>query len=246
MNAYAILALETLTFVAFVALAALWPYANRKRNYWTSKGLPTAPGQGPLSALPGCRLDDRALAGYMAAATPVVGALDAGDPRAVACDVRVAAAALADHSFAEPDRRPSLVPSTVNEDAAAAVLPTLTECVAELITSLEAVANRRLTVGPWAEVRKCASTAVATCVYGQPMIDSRMKAFAEQCDHALSAGRGRRPAVPTDYFMAYDLSADTRTTDFKQLLVAAAASANGGECCVCSFFFFVFQCRGKE
>nr|AWD92942.1 CYP3323A1 [Aphis gossypii] len=234
MGAYVTWTLEALAFGTFVVLAVLVPYARRKRDYWTSRGTPTAVGYRSLAnTLPGIRLQDRSLSRHRddgkAAGAAAVGLFDGGRPVALACDVRVAAASLGNDGFAEDGgRHASLVPAAVDAGSAAAVLPTLAECVVELITSLEAVANRRLTVSPWTEVKRCATTAVATCVYGQPMVDSRIKAFAEQCAKALSpAGGGGRPTV-TDYFAVYDLSSDGRapSTDFKQIFRMAAANSD--------------------
>lgn len=230
MGAYVTLALEALAFAAFVVFAALVPYVRRKRNYWTGRGVPVAASESTLAALPGFRLDDRALARHrteaVATSIPVVGVHDAGKPCALVCDVRVAMAALGNDGFAERDQRLSLVPSVVDAAGVIAVLPAMTECVGELITSLEGAANRQLTVSPWSEVKKCSSTVVATCVYGQPMVDSRIKAFAEQCDKALSGRRGPadRPNA-TEYFTAYDLSANNelKAVNFKQMLRVAAA-----------------------
>lgn len=231
--AYVTLAFEVLAFVAFAVMAAVVPYVRRKRGYWTGRGVRVASGGRALAAtLPGVRLDDRSLTRlYRDAAAAVLGAHDGGRPCALACDKRVAAAAMANDGFADADRgrrpgagRRSLVPSVVDAQGMAAVLPAMTECVVELITSLEAVANRRLTVAPWTEVRQCAATVVATCVYGQPMIHSRVQAFAEQCDRAL-----RAPSAVTDYFAAYDLSSDIKSSsvDFKRLLTDAAATDCG-------------------
>lgn len=231
---YVTLTLEALAFGTFVVLAVLVPYARRKRDYWTSRGMPAAASYRSLAnTLPGVRLQDRSLSRHRddgkAAGFAALGLYDGGRPVALACDVRVAVAALGNDGFAEEGgRHTSLVPAAVNTGSATAVLSTMTECVAELITSLEAVANRRLTVSPWTEVKQCATTVVATCVYGQPMVDSRIKAFAEQCGKALSpAGGGGRPAV-TDYFAAYDLSSDGRapSTDFKQIFRTAAADSD--------------------
>lgn len=228
--AFVTLALEVLAFVAFAVLAVVVTYVRRKRGYWTSRGVRVASDRRALVAtLPGVRLDDGSLGRLYrdaAATAAVLGVHDGGRPCALACDERVAAAAMANDGFADADRgrRRSLVPSLVDAQGMAAVLPAMTECVVELITSLEAVANRRLTVAPWTEVRQCAATVVATCVYGQPMIHSRVKAFAEQCDRAL-----RSPAAVTDYFAAYDLSSDleSSSTDFKRLLMDAAAADCG-------------------
>jgi len=196
--------------------------------------MPAATGYRSLAnTLPGVRLHDRSLCPLRddgkAAGAAALGLYDGGRPVALACDSRVAAAALGNDGFAEEGGRDtSLVPSAVDAGSATAVLPTMAECVVELITSLEAVANRRLTVSPWTEVKQCATTVVATCVYGQPMVDSRIKAFAEQCAKALSpAGGGGRPTV-TDYFAAYDLSPDGRSpsTDFKQIFRTAAAGSD--------------------
>lgn len=222
------LALELTAFAAFVVLAVLVPYVRRKREFWTSRGVPVPHSRRAMATtLPGFRLDDRSLAAYRrgAGAAPVLGLHDAGQPCALACDVLVAAAAMADHGFAEPDVRRrvgTLVPVAVNADAIAAVLPAMAECVTELSTSLEAVANRRLTVVPWTEVRRCAAAVVATCVYGQPMVDSKVKAFAERCDEALSPSAG----CP-GYFASYDLRTDDRPTanvNIMRLLRAAAAN----------------------
>lgn len=232
MGAYVTWTMEVLAFTAFVVFAALVPYARRKRDYWTSRGVLAAADYRSLAnTLPGVRLSDRSLpqlrADAKAAGAAVLGLYDAGRPTALACDVHVAVAALSNDGFTEPEtscgRVASLLPSTVDAGAMVTMLPTMAECVAELVTSLEAVANRRLTIVPWTEVKKCATTVVATCVYGQPMVDSRIKAFAERCDKALS-GVGGRPTV-TEYFAAYDLSSDGRTTsaDFKHMLLAAAA-----------------------
>lgn len=239
MSTFVTLVFEVLAFVTFAVLVAVVPYVRRKRSYWTSRGIRVAGDRHALvTTLPGVRLDDRSLARYRDEAGPdtiVLGLHDDGRPCALACDVRVAAAALGNDGFAEADGRnsQSLVPSTVDADGVIAVLPVMSECVAELITSLEAVANRHLTVLPWTEVKKCAVTVVATCVYGQPMIDSRVKAFAEQCDKAL-----RSPAAATEYFATYDLSTDDRASsspsnDFKRLFRTAAAEndkISSGEC----------------
>jgi len=235
MGAYVTWTLEVLAFAIFVLVAAVVPYARRKRDYWTNRGVLAASGHRSLAnTLPGFRLHDRSLSGHRndakAAGAAVLGLYDAGRPTALACDIRVAAAAMANDGFAEVETRGgrelSLLPSAVDAGAVTAVLPTMAVCVAELVTSLEAVANRRLTIVPWTEVKKCATTVVATCVYGQPMVDSLIKAFAEQCDKALS-GAGGRPTV-TDYFASYDLSSDGRasSSDFKQILRAAAADSD--------------------
>uniref|UniRef100_A0A2S2R5A9 Cytochrome p450 n=1 Tax=Sipha flava TaxID=143950 RepID=A0A2S2R5A9_9HEMI len=229
MGAYLMtLALEALAFAVFVALAAVVPYVRRKRGYWTSRGVTVATGARALAAtVPGIRLDEKSLARYRdkAAAATLVGLHDAGRPCALACDVRVAAAALGNDGFIEPLGRTgagSLIPRVVNAETVTAMLPAMCEAVTELITSLEALANLRQTIGPWTYAKKCSITTVATCVYGQPMIDSRVNAFAEQCDKAL-----QRPAV-TDYFTTYDLSSisgrGASSTDFKQLLREAAAA----------------------
>jgi len=221
-----------LAFAIFVVFAAVVPYARRKRDYWTSRGVLAAAGyRSFFNTLPGVRLQDRSLTGHRnnakAEGAAALGLYDAGRPTALACDIQVAAAAMANDGFAEVEtigsQEMSLLPSAVDADAVTTVLPIMGECVAELITSLEAVANRRLTIMPWTEVKKCATTVVATCVYGQPMIDSRIKAFEEQCDKALSGG-GDRPTL-TDYFTSYDLSSDGRvsTPDFKKILRLAAA-----------------------
>jgi len=235
MGAYVTWTLEVLAFATFVVLAVLMPYARRKRDYWTSRGVLAAAGYRSLAnTLPGVRLHDRSLSRHRddakAKGAAALGLFDGGRPVVLACDFRVAAAALGNDGFAEAkttrDGETSLVPSAVDAGAVTAVLPTMAVCVAELITSLEAVANRRLTISPWTEVKNCAMTVVATCVYGQPMVDSRIKAFAEQCKKALSGGGGR-PAV-TDYFASYDLSSDGRTssTDFKQIFMTAAANSD--------------------
>ncbi|XP_025205656.1 cytochrome P450 6a8-like [Melanaphis sacchari] len=232
MGAYVTWTLEVLAFATFVVLAVLMPYARRKRDYWTNRGVPVAAGYRSLTnMLPGFRLHDRSLSRHRddakAAGATALGLFDGGRPTALACDLRVAAAALGNDGFTEAEttggRETSLVPSAVDACAAIAVLPTMTVCVAELVTSLEAVANRRLTISPWTEVKNCATTVVATCVYGQPMVDSRIKTFAEQCDKALSDGGRGRPTI-TDYFASYDLSSDGRasSTDFKQIFRAAA------------------------
>lgn len=233
MIAFVTSAFEALAFVAFAVLVAVVPYARRKRSYWTGRGVRVVSDRrGMTTTLPGVRLNDRWLAGYRARAGPaaaVLGLHDSGRPCALACDVRVAAAALATDGFAEADGRDarSVVPSAVDADAMAAVLPAMAECVDELVTSLEAVANRRLTVSPWTEVKKCAATVVATCVYGLPMVHSQVDAFAEQCNKALpSSGGGRSPATVADYFASYDLSSNDRATvNFKGLLRAAAAAS---------------------
>ncbi|XP_022163875.1 cytochrome P450 6k1-like [Myzus persicae] len=235
MGSYVTWTLEALAFAIFVVFAAVVPYARRKLDYWTRRGLLAAAGYRSFaSTLPGVRLQDRSLPGHRndakAAGAAVMGLYDAGRPTALACDIQVVAAAMANDGFAEVDTRGgqemSLLPSAVDAGAVITVLPTMGVCVAELITSLEAVANRRLTIMPWTEVKKCATTVVATCVYGQPMIDSRIKAFAEQCDKALSGGSGR-PTL-TDYFSSYDLSSDGRvsTSDFKKILRSAAADSD--------------------
>lgn len=234
MGAYVTWTLEALAFGTFVVLAVLVPYARRKRDYWTSRGLTAAAGYRSLAnTLPGVRLHDRSLSRHRddgrATGAAAVGLYDGGRPVALACDFRVAAAALGNDGFAEEGGRDtSLVPSAVNAGSVTAVLPTMAECVAELITSLEAVANRRLTVSPWTEVKNCATTVVATCVYGQPMVDSRIKAFAEQCAKALSQGGGGGRSTVTDYFATYDLSLDGRapSTDFKQIFRAAATDSD--------------------
>eukprot|EP00102_Acyrthosiphon_pisum_P011687 XP_008180507.1 PREDICTED: uncharacterized protein LOC100574879 [Acyrthosiphon pisum] len=235
MGAYVTWTLEVLAFAIFVVVAAVVPYARRKRDYWMNRGVLAAAGYRLLvNTLPGIRLHDRSLSGHRndakAAGAAVLGLYDAGRPTVLACDIRVAAAAMANDGFAEVEtrggREMSLLPTAVDAGAVTAVLPTMAVCVAELITSLEAVANRRLTIVPWTEVKKCATTVVATCVYGQPMVDSRIKAFAEQCDKALSGASGR-PTV-TDHFASYDLSSDGRasSSDFKQILRAAAADSD--------------------
>lgn len=226
---YVTMALEVAMFVVFVAIAVGVPYVSRKRGYWTSRGVPVAPGRRALvTALPGVRLDDRSLSGYYRVDATVIGLHDAGRPCALACDVRVATSAMGNDGFAEPDADggPSFVRAVLDADTMATVMPAMHECVAELVTSLEAVANRRLTVAPWPRVRKCAATAVATCVYGQPMIDSRVEAFAVQCDKAL-----RSPGAITDYFAAYDLSDDdgrAQSPHIKRSLRSAASDGNLG------------------
>lgn len=245
MVAFLTVAIEVLAFVAFVALAAIVPYFRRKRAYWINRGVrvPSADVHSLMATLPNFRLDDKRLGQYYSDCekpTPaVLGMYDAGRACVMACDVRVATTVLGNDGFAEVDKRDdqkSLIPITVDVDAVIGVLPVMNECVGELITSLEAVANRRLTIVPWAEVRKCSATVVATCVYGQPMIDSRIKAFAEKCDKALLNGRhGCRP-TPTDYFEKYNLSSDDRASsnDFKRLLRSAAEKneklPSPGEC----------------
>jgi len=227
--------LEVLAFATFVVLAVLMPYARRKRDYWTSRGILAAGDYRSLAnTLPGIRLHERSLFRHRddakATGAAALGLYDGGRPIALACDFRVAVAALGNDGFAEVETtrvcETSLLPSAVNVGTVIAVLPTMAVCVTELITSLEAVANRRLTISPWMEVKNCATTVVATCVYGQPMVDSRIKAFAEQCKKALS-GSGGRPTV-TDYFASYDLSSDGRTlsTDFKQIFKTAAANSD--------------------
>lgn len=236
MGAYVTWTLEALAFAVFVALVAVVPYARRKRDYWTNRGVQAAAGYRSLAnTLPGVRLQDRSLSGHRdsakAAGAAVLGLYDAGRPAALACDIRVATAAMANDGFSEPETSgrsvTSLLPSAVDAGAVTAVLPNMAECVAELITSLEALANRRTTIVPWTEVKRCTTTVVATCVYGQPMVDSRIKAFAEQCDKALSGGAGGRPTI-TDYFASYDLSSDGRapSSDFKHILRAAAADSD--------------------
>lgn len=232
MGAYVTWTLEVLAFTIFVVVAAVVPYTRRKRDYWTNRGVMAAAGYRSLAnTLPGFRLHDKSLSGHLndakAAGAAVLGLYDSGRPTVLVCDIRVAVAAMANDGFAEAETKDgcemSLLPSIVDAGAVTAVLPTMAVSVAELITSLEAVANRRLTIVPWTEVKKCATTIVATCVYGQPMVDSRIKAFAEQCDKALS-GASSRPTI-TDYFASYNLSSDGRasSTDFKQILRAAAA-----------------------
>lgn len=228
-------AVQALAFAAFAVLALVVPYARRKRGYWTGRGVPVAQGRRALAAtLPGVGIDEGSLSRYrdegLAAGAAVLGLHDAGRPCALACDVRVASAAFGNDGFAgeekEHDRQgpaKSLIPTVVDATGSLTVLPAMSECVTELITSLEGAANRGLTVVPYAEVKKCAARAVATCVYGQPMIDSRLVAFAEQCDKALTGGR--RP-VFTDYFAGYDVNTDDRKSssmDFKRLLRAAIA-----------------------
>lgn len=219
------LVFEAFACVVIAVLIAAVPYVHRKRGYWTGRGVRSASGPRALAAtLPGVRLDDRTMAArYRGEADAVLGLHDGGRPCALACDVRVAAAAMSNDGFADAgaglSNRRSLVPSVVDAQAAVAVLPAMAECVAELITSLEAVANRRLSVVPWTEVRHCAATVVATCVYGQPMIHSRVKTFAEHCYQTLSSSS---PSI-SDYFARYDLSSSTTSTNFKELLMAAAA-----------------------
>lgn len=232
MVAFVTFVFEALAFVAFAVLVAVVPYARRKRSYWTSRGVRvTADRRALATTLPRVRLGDKLLARYRdeAGTDAMLGLHDSGRPCALACDIRVATAALGNDGFAEVDGRNchSLVPSTVDAEGVIAVLPVMSECVNELITSLEAVANRQLTVAPWTEVKKCAVTVVATCVYGQPMIDSRIKAFAEQCDKAL------RSPEATDYFTEYNLASDDRTSlssppsnDFKRLFRTAAADSD--------------------
>lgn len=239
------LVLEALAFVVFIALAVVVPYARRKRGYWTGRGVTAATGARALATtVPGVRLDGKMLPWYCdeaaAANAAVLGLHDAGRPCALACDLRVAAAALSDDGFAEPANGGrngrSAISRVVDADAVAAVLPSMNEGACELITSLEVVANYRQTIAPWPYAKKCSVSAVATCVYGQPMVDSRINAFAEQCDKALSSSLPR-PAI-TDYFNTYDLSstghgAAAPSTDFKRLLRAAAADQNdsSGRCC---------------
>lgn len=228
---YVIVALEMLTLVVFVAMAVGMPYVNRKRDYWTSRGVPVAPGRRALAAaLPGVRLDDRTLTGYYRGDATVVGLHDAGRPCALACDVRVATSAMGNDGFAklggaDADDGCGFMRAALDADTMAAVMPVMCECVTELVTSLEAMANRRLTVAPWSRVRKCAATAVATCVYGQPMIDSRVEAFRAQCDKAL-----RSPDAVTDYFAAYGLPDDddglAQPLHIGRLLRKAAAEKN--------------------
>lgn len=229
MGAYLSLSCEVLAFTAFAMLAAVVPYVNRKRNYWTSRGVRAASGPRALAnTLPGVRIDDRSLTDRYADASAsdaaLMGLHDGGRPCALTCDVRTAAAALANDGFADLENYgPSFVPFTVDAQGMIAVLPAMTECVVELITSLESRANRQITVEPWTEVRRCAAAVVATSVYGQPMIHSRVEAFERQCMRALSGGR--RP-VATDYFATYDLTTDCRSptsTDFKRLLLETAA-----------------------
>lgn len=216
---------EALTYAVLAVLIAAVPYVRRKRGHWTGRGVRPASGLRALAAtLPGVRLDDRTVAAlYRDEADAVLGLHDGGRPCALARDVRVAAAAMSNDGFADAaavlSNRRSLVPSAVDAQAVVAVLPTMAECAAELITSLEAVANRRLTVAPWTEVRQCAATVVATCVYGQPMIHSRVKTFAEHCYRTLSS------SSISDYFAGYDLSSSSSSssTNFKELLMAAAA-----------------------
>lgn len=243
MSAFVTLAFNALAFVVFALLAAVVPYTRRKRSYWTERGVRAVSDRhGFAATIPGVRLDDTLLASYRdgaGTAVTVLGLHDSGRPCALSCDVNVAAAALSNDGFAEVaccnDR--SLVPCTVDRDGAMAVLPAMTECVDELITSLEAIANRRLTVSPWTEVKNCAAAVVATCVYGLPMVHSQIKAFTEQCDKALqltAGGRSARP-VATDYFASYGLMSNDRTssTDFKRMLRAAAATSDKigpGEC----------------
>lgn len=236
----ATLALEVLAFVMFAVLVAVVPYARRKQKYWTSRGvrLASTERRALAATLPRVQLDARSLTRYRdeaSADVAVLGVHDAGRPCVLACNVNVAAAALGNDGFAEScagddDQATTLVPSTVDADSGTAVLPAMNECVDELITSLEAVANRRMTVTPWAEVKKCATAAVATCVYGQPMIDSRVKAFAQQCDRALSSSSGAAAhrRRPTDYFSTYDLSINDRAsaTDFRRMFRAAASSSD--------------------
>lgn len=235
MGSYVTWSLEVLAFAIFILSAVVVPYARRKRDYWTSRGVPTAAGYRSFACtLPGIRLQDRSLSGHLndakAAGAAALGLHDAGRPTALACDIMVAAAAMSNDGFGEVETRGghemSLLPSAVDADAVTTVLPTMAMCVAELITSLEAVANRRLTIMPWVELKKCATTVVATCVYGQPLIDSRIKAFAEQCDKALSGGGGR-PTV-TDYFASYNLSSSNgkeSSSDLKTILRSAATSS---------------------
>lgn len=247
-------ALEALAFAVLAALVAAVPYARRKRDYWTGRGVTVATGTRALATtVPGVRLDDGTLAQYRhqaAAATTaaVVGLHDAGRPCALACDVRVAADALGNDGFAEPHGRggDSLIPRTVDADVVAAALPTMNEGACELITSLEAVANLRMTIVPWTYAKKCSATTVATCVYGQPMVDSRINAFAEQCDRALSSSR---PAI-TDYFAAYDLSSTVSyggaspSTDFKRLLMATATDQydSSGKSSPITILDIIFHC----
>lgn len=239
MVAFVTFVFEALAFVIFAVLIVVVPYARRKRSYWTNRGVQVAAGRRALATtLLGVKLDDRSLARYRyeAGADALLGLHDSGRPCALACDIRLAVAALGNDGFTEVNSRNchSLVPTTVDAESVIAMLPVMNKCVNELITSLEAVANRQLTVAPWTEVKNCAVMVVATCVYGQPMIDSRIKAFAEQCDKAL-----RSPAS-TDYFTTYDLSSDDRTSyssspsnDFKRLFQTAAADSdkiNIGKC----------------
>lgn len=229
------LVFEAFAYVAIAVLFAAVPYVHRKRGYWTRRGVRSASGPRAMAAtLPGVRLDDRTAAARYRdgpADDAVLGLHDGGRPCALARDVRVAAAAMSNDGFADaaagrPNGR-SLVPSTVDAQTVVAVLPAMAECVAELITSLEAVANRRLTVVPWTEVRQCAATVVATCVYGQPMIHSRVKSFAEQCYRTLSSSSSSSSPSISGYFAGYDLSSSSQSpsssTNFKQLLMAAAA-----------------------
>lgn len=230
---YVAVAVEVLAFVAFVATVIGVPYVRRKRDYWTGRGVPVASGRHALAiTLPGVRLDDRSLNGYYKdTAASVIGLHDAGRPCALACDVRVAVSAMSNDGFAEPitgdaDGGCGLVQTVLDAESIATVIPVMNECVVELVTSLEAVANRRLTISPWARIRKCASTTVATCVYGQQMIDSRMEAFAEQCDKALKS-----PLAITDYFAGYDLSDDdgrAQQSHLKRLFTKAATDRNLG------------------
>jgi len=232
MIAFVTSAFEALAFVMFVVLVAVVPYTRRKRSYWTGLGVRmVSDWRGLTTTLPGVRLNDRSLANYRDRAGPaaaVLGLHDSGRPCALACDVRVAATALANDGFAETDGRDeqSIVPSAVDADAMVVVLSAMTECVDELVTSLEAVANRRLIVSPWTEVKKCAGTVVATCVYGLPMVHSQIDAFAEQCNKALPSFGGRSRPTVTDYFASYDLSSNDRMTNFKGLLRAAAAASD--------------------
>ncbi|XP_050423629.1 cytochrome P450 6a8-like [Adelges cooleyi] len=222
---YSTLALESLAFAAFVVIAVLLPYVRRKHNYWTSRGVPVAAGQSVLTTLPVCRLDEKALTAYreVVVDAPVMGLHDAGKPCALACEVRVASVVLGNDSFVEDDGTSpaagfSRIPNVLTEDAMYTLAPVMAECVAELTTSMEAIANRRMTVTPRANVKRCATIAVATCVYGQPIIDSQMKTFEDNCEQALRARRD--PVATAKHMSAYEEK--TSANCFKTILCKAA------------------------
>lgn len=200
--AVSILSFQTLSFIILTISMLIISLIRRKRNYWYSRAIPVAKGQSSLSTLPVCRLHEKDLTAHRNTiiGTPILGLYDAGKPCVLICDVNAASAILSNNDFAEDDTGalqnhvPSKIPSVLTEDNMRVVVPAMAECAKELTISLEGLANRRMTIAPWAALKRCASNTVATCVYGESMIDSRMKAFEELSNVAIKHGKKQSAA----------------------------------------------------
>ncbi|XP_050522629.1 probable cytochrome P450 6a18 [Daktulosphaira vitifoliae] len=190
--AFSTLSFQALSLILFTLTILIVSLIRKKRNYWYSRAIPVAKGQSVLSTLPVCRLNEKHLTSYrnIAIETPIVGLHDAGKPCVLICDVQAASIVLSNDGFVEDTEisqahTHSKIPNVITEDNMQVVMPAMAECVKELAVSLEGLANRKMTIAPWAALKRCASNTVATCVYGETMIDSRMKAFEELCNVAM-------------------------------------------------------------